>query len=70
MFHLRVCKVCLTFFCSSSGGMRGGRRRKDYTPVSWDKYFEHQEEIKVSETNVSFTFVQTSGTYGVRIHFV
>ena len=50
--------------------MRGGRRRKDYTPVSWDKYFEHQEEIKVSETKVSFTFVQTSGTYSVRIHFV
>lgn len=25
------------------------KRRKDYTPVRWDKYFEGKEDIKVGE---------------------
>lgn len=41
--------------------LRGGKkkalnRRRDYTPVYWDKYFEQMHDVKVGE-NVSFTII-------------
>lgn len=41
--------------------LRGGKkkalkRRRDYTPVYWDKYFEQMHDVKVGE-NVSFSVI-------------
>jgi protein phosphatase methylesterase 1 len=39
-----------------SNGARGGGggRKRDYTPVHWDQYFERREEIKIGDND---TFV-------------
>ena len=47
------CKAA--FFRRGGGpGKKPGMRRKDYTPVSWDKYYERKQDVKVDENNVSF----------------
>lgn len=31
-------------------------RRRDYTPVTWDKYYDTYRDIKISDGNVSFLY--------------
>lgn len=32
----------------------GGRRHRDYTPLSWEKYFDKKDDITVNGTDVSY----------------
>lgn len=32
----------------------GGRRKRDYSPLSWEQYFENSKDVCISEKTVSF----------------
>ncbi|XP_064608020.1 protein phosphatase methylesterase 1-like [Liolophura sinensis] len=36
----------------SSGGRKGFQRRRDYSPVHWDKYFQKMHDVKLDEENI------------------
>ena len=54
---LRVEPYTLQVSCFSRGGgaaaKKGHLRRRDYTPVSWDAYYDTKEDVTISEGNVS-----------------
>lgn len=41
------------FYIFSGHGKRALGRKRDYTPIYWDHYFEHKHDVQVKE-NVSF----------------
>ena len=42
---------CFFLFANSAGGMQ---RKRDYTPLSWQIYFESTKDVSVNGKNVSF----------------
>ena len=38
----------------AGSGRRGMIRKRDYTPVTWDKYFDKMENVETSKGDVSF----------------
>ncbi|KAK2159278.1 hypothetical protein LSH36_155g03001 [Paralvinella palmiformis] len=49
---------------SAAHGKRGPFKR-DYTPVTWDKYFDAMKDLKVDDDNVYFFYAQTFRIYEI-----
>lgn len=41
------------FFVGFYSGGGGGRRKRDYTPISWDNFFDRKDDIQVNDNDVS-----------------
>lgn len=62
--------VCKKTLCSCCYGLRsfdrtnrtagGLRRKRDYTPLSWEDYFDSSRDVCVNDKNVSFVSLSAS----------